>query len=198
MAEFDFKLIYKPGTTNKADHLSCHPDYDNGSLNNQDVTILPPHLFIHASTVSDLEQLVLDAQLTHPNLLHLWASCFNLTESDSAWYHGSALVVVEDNELRREVSSLYHDHRLAGHPGISKTLDLLTRDATVGRTCYHACIHMAILRVCDSHALDAMDRGALTVWYNLLFMESLAFYLYDTCYVLYGTRYVVVYVRIGP
>jgi Integrase zinc binding domain len=35
---------------------------------------------------------------------------------------------VEDNELRREVLSLYHDHRLAGHPGISKTLDLLTRD----------------------------------------------------------------------
>jgi RNase H-like domain found in reverse transcriptase len=23
MAEFDFKLVYKPGTTNKADHLSC-------------------------------------------------------------------------------------------------------------------------------------------------------------------------------
>jgi Integrase zinc binding domain len=38
------------------------------------------------------------------------------------------LVVMEDNELRREVSSLYHDHHLAGHPGISKTLDLLTRD----------------------------------------------------------------------
>jgi hypothetical protein len=126
MAEFDFKLVYKPGTTNKANHLSCRPDYDDRSLDNQDVTILPPHLFIHASAVSDLEQLVLDAQLTNPNLLHLWASCFNLTESDSAWYHGSALVVVEDNELRREVSSLYHDHHLAGHPGISKMLDLLT------------------------------------------------------------------------
>jgi Integrase zinc binding domain len=35
---------------------------------------------------------------------------------------------VEDNELRREVSSLYHDHHLAGHPGISKTLDLLTHN----------------------------------------------------------------------
>jgi Integrase zinc binding domain len=35
---------------------------------------------------------------------------------------------MEDNALRREVLSLYHDHRLAGHPGISKTLDLLTRD----------------------------------------------------------------------
>jgi Integrase zinc binding domain/Chromo (CHRromatin Organisation MOdifier) domain len=128
MAEFDFELVYKPGTTNKVDHLSRRPDYDDGSLDNQDVAVLPPHLFIHASTVSDLEQLVLDAQLAHPDLLHLWASRFNLTESDSAWYHGSALVVVEDNELRREVSSLYHDHRLAGHPGISKTLDLLMRD----------------------------------------------------------------------
>jgi Integrase zinc binding domain len=35
---------------------------------------------------------------------------------------------MKDNELRREVSSLYHDHCLAGHPGISKTLDLLTQD----------------------------------------------------------------------
>jgi hypothetical protein len=57
---------------------------------------------------------------------------------------------------------------------------------------------MAILRVCDTRALDAADRDALTVRYSLLFMESLAFYLYDTRYVLYGTRYVVVYVRIGP
>jgi Integrase zinc binding domain len=128
MAEFDFELVYKLGTTNKADHLSRHPDYDDGSLNNQDITVLPPHLFIHASTISDLEQLVLDAQLANPDLLHLWASHFNLTETDSAWYHSSALVVMEDNELRREVLSLYHDHRLAGHPGISKTLELLTRD----------------------------------------------------------------------
>jgi hypothetical protein len=69
MAEFDFELIYKLGTTNKADHLSHHPDYDDSSLNNQDITILLPHLFIHASTVSDLKQLVLNAQLVNPALL---------------------------------------------------------------------------------------------------------------------------------
>jgi hypothetical protein len=83
MAEFDFELIYKPGTTNKADHLSCQPDYDDGSLDNQDVTVLPPHLFIHTTIVSDLEQLILDAQLANPDLLHTWASRFHLTEADS-------------------------------------------------------------------------------------------------------------------
>jgi hypothetical protein len=128
MAEFDFELIYKPGTTNKADHLSCHPDYDDGSLDNQDVTILPPHLFIHASAVSDLEQLVLDAQLASPNLLHLWASHFTLTESDSAWYHGSALVVMEDNKLRREVSSVTIPRRRAGQPDCpERTVQMTTQ-----------------------------------------------------------------------
>jgi Integrase zinc binding domain len=128
MAKFDFELIYKPGTTNKADHLSHCPDYDDGSLDNQDIMVLPPHLFIYMFTISDLEQLILDAQLAHPELLHTWSSHFNLTKSNSAWYHSSALVVVEDNKLRREVSSLYHNHCLMGHPGISKTLDLLTQD----------------------------------------------------------------------
>jgi RNase H-like domain found in reverse transcriptase/Reverse transcriptase (RNA-dependent DNA polymerase)/Integrase zinc binding domain len=190
MAEFDFELIYKPGTTNKANHLSCRPNYDDGSLDNQDVTVLPPHLFIHATTVSDLEHLVLDTQLANPDLLHLWASRFNLTESDSTWYHGSALVVVEDNELRREVSSLYHDHCLAGHPGISKTLDLLTWDywwPTVNvmlcRTCYYTCLHLALLCICDTCALDAADRDAWTARWDLLFMVIVAFCLYDMRYV---------------
>jgi hypothetical protein len=106
MAKFDFELVYKLGTTNKADHLSCCPNYDDSSLDNQDITVLPPHLFIHASTISNLEQLILDAQLVNPNLLHQWASCFNLIESNSTWYHSSALVVMEDNDLRREVLSL--------------------------------------------------------------------------------------------
>ena len=41
------------------------------------------------------------------------------------WHHGNTLVVMEDNDLRRGVTSLFHDQRTAGHPGISKTLQLL-------------------------------------------------------------------------
>jgi hypothetical protein len=53
-------------------------------------------------------------------------------------------------------------------------------DATVGRTLYHTCVHLAILRICDTRALDAADRGALTARYGLLFMGFIALCLYDT------------------
>jgi hypothetical protein len=71
-------------------------------------------------------------------------------------------------------------------------------DATIGRACYHARIHMAILRVCDMRTLDAADRSALTVRRDLLFMDSFALCLYDTRCVCTKTRCVVAYVRIGP
>ena len=41
------------------------------------------------------------------------------------WHHGTALVIVADNALRRGVISLFYDHVTAGHPGITKTLQLL-------------------------------------------------------------------------
>jgi len=42
------------------------------------------------------------------------------------WRHGTALVVVADNALRRGVITLFHDHKASGHPGITKTLQLIS------------------------------------------------------------------------
>jgi hypothetical protein len=56
-------------------------------------------------------------------------------------------------------------------------------DATISRTCYRARVHMAILRVRDTCALDAADRNALTVRHDLLFMDSFALPLYEMRYV---------------
>jgi hypothetical protein len=53
-------------------------------------------------------------------------------------------------------------------------------DVTIGRTCYHTCVHLAVLRICDTRALDAADRGALTARHDLLFMDAIALCLYDT------------------
>jgi hypothetical protein len=52
-------------------------------------------------------------------------------------------------------------------------------DVTIGRTCYHARVHLAILRICDTRALDAVDRGALMARHGLLFMDPIAFCLYE-------------------
>jgi hypothetical protein len=72
------------------------------------------------------------------------------------------------------------------------------RSATICRTYDHTRIHMAILRVCDTCALDAPDRSALTVRWDLLFMGSFALCLYDTRSVCTTTRSVVACVRVRP
>ena len=42
------------------------PDYDTGASDNEDVTVLPPHLFINATNMLSLNQEVFKAQEDHP------------------------------------------------------------------------------------------------------------------------------------
>jgi hypothetical protein len=68
-ADYNFQLVHIPGSTNKADALSRRPDYDNGSSDNSDMTVLPPHLFIRATTFSSLDKRTRACQLCQPELL---------------------------------------------------------------------------------------------------------------------------------
>jgi hypothetical protein len=54
LADYNFQLVHIPGTSNKADALSCCPDYDDGSDDNSDVTVLPPDLFVQKTTLVSL------------------------------------------------------------------------------------------------------------------------------------------------
>ena len=51
--------------SNHVDHLSRHPDYYIGSTDNEDITVLPPHLFINATDLLSVEQCVYDEQGEH-------------------------------------------------------------------------------------------------------------------------------------
>jgi hypothetical protein len=65
-------------------------------------------------------------QYPEQHTLKKWAPIHNLTTLDGThWYHGTALVIVVNDELRRGVISLFHDHKASGHPGITKTLQLI-------------------------------------------------------------------------
>ncbi len=120
--DYNFQLVHQPGTANKADALSRQLDFYEGPDDNDDITVLPQTLFIDTTTASTLDDHVCAHQLKRPELLATWALAHNLTKTNKLYWRGDQLVVVEDNNLRRGVISLYHDSIMAGHPGISKTL----------------------------------------------------------------------------
>jgi RNase H-like domain found in reverse transcriptase len=60
LADYRFKLVHKPGASNKADHLSRQPDYDDGKGDNEDVQVLADKLFANAVVSLDIEQEVYD------------------------------------------------------------------------------------------------------------------------------------------
>jgi len=73
---------------------------------------------------NDIETEVLYAQGLSTNCAQLetWHSSFNVEyHPDGLWWKDQALVIVGNNDLKRGVTSKFHDALTAGHPGIAKT-----------------------------------------------------------------------------
>jgi len=136
--QYNMLLEYKPGATNRADGLLCQEDHNDGSNpDNDNVTVWPDSYFCEEHTKirvmdwdsleDNLDQTVKNTQNAQQEIIKQWSIAHGLTLHDGThWYHGNTLVVVEDNDLRRGVTSLFHDQLMAGHPGISKTLQLIS------------------------------------------------------------------------
>ena len=131
MQDYNFVIQHIPGESNKSNALSRRPDYDQGTSDNTNVTVLPPHLFVQtttlsclfarATTLSSVDERVRAHQLQQPELLSKWATTYPLKQIGELHWYGDRLVVVEDTSLKKGVISLYHDSPTAGHPGISNT-----------------------------------------------------------------------------
>ena len=137
LTQYNLLLEYKPGATNCADALSRQPDYKvEGNPDNEDVMVLPDKYFCNHHTCihvmdwdlaeNNLENCIKHAQSLEEKALKRWATAHNLSTLDGQhWYYGMALVVVANDELRRGVTTLFHNHKASGHPGITKTLQLI-------------------------------------------------------------------------
>jgi hypothetical protein len=54
--EYDLEIRHLPGKANgRADALSRRPDYDTGTRDNENVTVLPEQLFVKATTIQEDE-----------------------------------------------------------------------------------------------------------------------------------------------
>jgi Integrase zinc binding domain len=129
LADYNFKLIHKPGKLNKADHLLQRPDYDEGKEDNEDVLVLPERLFTQALTILDVEQQIYDVQEGEGvKKIQEWAKCYPLQSVNHHWFHGSRPVVATDPEGKRNILHLYHDHEAARHLGIVNTFKAVAKE----------------------------------------------------------------------
>jgi len=136
--QYNILLEYKLGATNRANGLLHREDHnDRSNPDNDNVTVWPDSYFCKEHTKirvmdwdsleDNLDQKVKSMQNAQQETIKRWSIAHGLTLHDGThWYHGNALVVMEDNDLRRGVTSLFYDQLMAGHPGISKTLQLIS------------------------------------------------------------------------
>ena len=104
------------------------PGTDEGSEDNQDVVVLPDHLFTWNINTSDLKQRIQKVQASGEKVMLQWEEPHSLTREQGVWVMRGCVVVPEDTDLRHEILKLTHDHPTAGHPGAKKMLLLTARD----------------------------------------------------------------------
>jgi Integrase zinc binding domain len=120
--------VHKPGASNKADHLSWQPDYNEGKEDNEDLQVLPDKLFVNAVMLLDIEQEVYNWQEAATSQIQQWAKDYGLMSLNHHWFKGARPVVANDLSLQQSILHIYHDHKSAGHPEIFNTYASLAWD----------------------------------------------------------------------
>src|SRR5216683_5622567 len=135
----------------KADALSCHPDFDTGNSLNEHLIVLPLNCF-KGMPQSVLQALSIPSTMSL-NILRIKDKDFNANHlkakvklfqddhyckitplikphnlrinSNNYLWKDSALIVMENNDLRRGVLHHFYSLITAGHPRIAKTIQLI-------------------------------------------------------------------------
>jgi hypothetical protein len=122
LSEYNFEICHIKGTANRqADALSRCPDYDQGQNDNQNVTVLLEQVFVRALEV------VNDYAKQNEDTLKAWVDPHQLKKHQDTWYKDGRQVVTGDIEAKRHLIQSHHDSPVYGHPGISKTIQLIER-----------------------------------------------------------------------
>ena len=123
LMEFDFKIRHIPGKANsRAEALSRRPDYDQGTCDNENVVVLPEHIFVCAVTISNKEG-GQGEEAVKP-----WIDPHRLKHVNNVWYKEGRHIVMGALDHKCTIIKSWHDPPVYGHPGISKTTQLVEHD----------------------------------------------------------------------
>ena len=120
LSEYDIELHHIAGKTNgRADALSRLPQYDQGDRDNENVTVLPDELFARLSRLDDDEE-------QDEKQLQRWIDPHNLRKEGGVWRKNGRRVITGDIQQQQQLVAAHHDPPVYGHPGISRTTDIIT------------------------------------------------------------------------
>ena len=144
LQEYHYIIQHCPGKTNPANPLSWRPDFEKGVKDNTQIQILFPLKSEESSSMEILPERVdtwamslkqsetIESMVTK-NQFH--AEKFvveGLKLKDSPWYKKDDLIycktllyILPNPQLQEQIIQQNHDHPLAGHPEIRRTLDLI-------------------------------------------------------------------------
>ena len=115
----------------KADTLSCRPDHDTGKEDNEDRILLKEERF--RILVMDKGELWKELEDTEEFIEEEVEAA--LKEGREGWRKEGKVILWKErayvpdlDTLREEVLKAHHDQELAGHPGYTKTHELITRN----------------------------------------------------------------------
>jgi hypothetical protein len=123
LSEYNFEIRHIKGTANRrADALSQRPDYDQGHEDNQNVTVLPERIFVRAMEVLP------NPTMQEESTLQPWVNPHQLKQHQGIWYKDGRTVVTGDIREKHKLIQTHHDSPIYGHPGISKTIQLVEQN----------------------------------------------------------------------
>lgn len=136
LSEYDFTLSHKPGRDHcRPDALSRRPDYNLGTADNEEITLLKPHWFralstsleVHTTGDAFRERIRSNKHVEKRVRTNLHSGAEGWSREDGLVFWKGRIYVPPNKALRDEIIHAHHDTPTAGHPGRFKTAELILR-----------------------------------------------------------------------
>jgi hypothetical protein len=122
---------------------------------NTNVTVLPEHVFAKTTTTI-IHQHCQDEECLKP-----WIDPHQLKHIDGTWYKGEQVVITTDISRRQKLIQMHHNTPVHGHPGISKTIQIVEQNYRWPQMCKEIQDYIQGCTDCQCHKVNNRPTKAL-------------------------------------